>query len=79
MGMTGEAEDCASRLYIFWRGQDLDTPDCYGPEDVENCTFGRHLETRRDDRTYDIVHGGQAFYHMIVADIREYNTRMNLV
>ena len=38
--------------------------------DVTNCSFGRHLEARGDARTYDIVRGGQAFYHKIVTDSR---------
>ena len=57
-------------LYIFWPGGDVDD---YGPEDVTNCSFGRHLEARGDARTYDIVRGGQAFYHKIVTDLREWN------
>ena len=58
------------RLYIFWPDGDVDD---YGPESVENCSFGRHLEARGDARTYDIVRGGQAFYHKIVTDLREWN------
>ena len=60
--------EAVPRLYIFWPDQAV---DAYGPEDVANCTFGRHLEARDDARTYDIVHGGQAFYHQIVADLRD--------
>ena len=60
-------------LYIFWPDGDVDQ---YGPEDVANCSFGRHLETRDDTRTYDIVHGGQAFYHRIVTELREQNMAM---
>ncbi|MCR4960227.1 MAG: hypothetical protein K6A74_02145 [Lachnospiraceae bacterium] len=59
----------ASKLYIFWPDGSVDS---YGPEDVANCSFGRHLEARGDARTYDIVHGGQAFYHKIVTDLRNY-------
>ena len=62
--------DDVPRLYIFWPGGDVDD---YGPEDVTNCSFGRHLEARGDARTYDIVRGGQAFYHKIVTDLREWN------
>ena len=62
--------DDIPRLYIFWPGGDVDD---YGPEDVTNCSFGRHLEARGDARTYDIVRGGQAFYHKIVTDLREWN------
>ena len=61
--------DAVSRLYIFWPDGNVDS---YGPEDVENCSYGRHLEARGDARTYDIVHGGQAFYHQIVTDLRNY-------
>ncbi len=63
--------DDIPRLYIF-SGQAGDVDD-YGPEDVTNCSFGRHLEARGDARTYDIVRGGQAFYHKIVTDLREWN------
>ena len=58
------------KMYIFWTGNEV---DAYGPGDVANCSFGRHLETRDDNRTYDIVHGGQAFYHKIVTDLRDWN------
>ncbi len=35
--------DDIPRLYIFWPGGDVDD---YGPEDVTNRSFGRHLEAR---------------------------------
>lgn len=57
-------------LWMFWPDGSVNS---YGPEDVQNCSFGRHLEMRDDSRTYDIVHGGQAFYHQLVTDLREYN------
>ncbi|MCD8076450.1 MAG: hypothetical protein LUF27_15750 [Lachnospiraceae bacterium] len=63
------------RLYIFWPGGDVDD---FGPEDVENCSFGRHLEARSDARTYDIVRGGQAFYHKIVTDLRDWNVSADM-
>ena len=63
------------RLYIFWPDG---SHDDYGSDDVENCAFGRHLEARGDARTYDIVHGGQAFYHKIVTDLRDWNISANL-
>ncbi|MDD3796603.1 MAG: hypothetical protein PHE06_11680 [Lachnospiraceae bacterium] len=63
-------EETAPRLYIFYPDGDYDS---YGPEDVINCSFGRHLEARGDARTYDIVRGGQAFYHKIVTDLRDWN------
>lgn len=69
----GKEESCQEqipRLYIFWPDGDVDD---YGPEDVENCSFGRHLEARGDARTYDIVRGGQAFYHKVLTDLREWN------
>ena len=62
-------------VYIFWPGEE---PDIYGPDDVENCSFGRHLEARGDARTYDIVHGGQAFYHKLVSDLRNYNVSVQV-
>jgi len=63
------------RLYIFWPGGEVDD---FGPEDVENCSFGRHLEARSDARTYDIVRGGQAFYHKIVTDLRDWNVSADM-
>lgn len=63
------------RLYIFWPDG---SGDDYGAQDVINCSFGRHLEARDDARTYDIVHGGQAFYHKIVTDLRDYNVSANM-
>ena len=67
---VGSDEDAVPGVYIFWPGNDV---DLYRPEDVENCSFGRHLEARADARTYDIVHGGQAFYHKLVTDLRDFN------
>lgn len=58
------------QVYILWPDGKADN---YGPEDVQNCSFGRHLENRDDDRTYDIVRGGQAFYHKLVTDLRDWN------
>ncbi len=63
------------RLYIFWPNGDVDD---FGPEDVENCSFGRHLEARSDARTYDIVRGGQALYHKVVTDLRDWNVSANM-
>lgn len=57
-------------LYIFWPGGEVDD---FGPEDVKNCSFGRHLEARSDARTYDIVKGDQALYHKVVTDLRDWN------
>lgn len=72
-----EAKDACQipRLYIFWPDGDVDD---YRPEDVQNCSFGRHLEARGDARTYDIVRGGQAFYHKIVTDLRDWNVSSDL-
>jgi hypothetical protein len=74
MGIEG-GEDAAPALYLFWRGSQMDV---YRPEDVANCSFGRHLEARGDARTYDIVHGGQAFYHKMVTDLRDFNVSMRM-
>ena len=52
--------------------------DDYSADDIENCAFGRHLEARGDARTYDIVHGGQAFYHKLVTDLRDFNVSMKI-
>ena len=69
-GVDGDADDAVPRLYIFWPDG---TEDHYGPDDVKNCSFGRHVEARVDMLTYDIVRGGQAFYHKIVTDLRDWN------
>lgn len=69
-GVDGSASEAVPRLYIFWPDG---TQDNYGPEDVKNCSFGRHMEARVDMLTYDIVRGGQAFYHKIVTDLRDWN------
>ncbi len=72
-GEDAAAGEAIPQMIIFWADGERDQ---YGPEDVANCSYGRHLETRDDTRTYDIVHGGQAFYHQIVTDLREQNVEM---
>lgn len=74
-GRDGSEDEAVPRLYIFWPGGEVDS---FGPEDVKNCSFGRHLEARSDARTYDIVRGGQAFYHKIVTDLRDWNVSADL-
>ena len=69
------SEPQVPRFYIYWPDG---TQDDYGTEDIRNCSFGRHLEARGDARTYDIVHGGQAFYHQIVTDLRDWNVNANM-
>lgn len=69
-----QTEKAAPGMYIFWPDGRMDT---YGPEDVNNCSFGRHLEVR-DARTYDIIRGGQAFYHKILTDLRDWNVSSNM-
>ncbi len=69
------SEPQVPRFYIYWPDG---TEDDYSAEDVRNCSFGRHLEARGDARTYDIVHGGQAFYHRIVTDLRDWNVNANM-
>lgn len=68
--VRAKSEVQVPRFYVFWPDGSMDD---YGPDDVANCSFGRHLEARGDSRTYDIVYGGQAFYHRIVTDLRDYN------
>ena len=72
--MPNEGE-AVPKLYIFWPDGSSDE---YGAEDIENSSFGRHLEARGDARTYDIVHGGQAFYHKMVTDLRDYNVSASM-
>lgn len=74
-GYGQEAQGEIPQFFIFWPGGDFDH---YGPEDVRNCSFGRHLEARSDARTYDIVRGGQAFYHKIVTDLRDWNVSADM-
>jgi ppGpp synthetase/RelA/SpoT-type nucleotidyltranferase len=74
-GIRDVGEDAVPCLYIFWPDG---TEDHYGPEDVKNCSFGRHMEAREDVRTYDIVRGGQGFYHKIVTDLRDWNVSADI-
>ncbi|MDO4323149.1 MAG: hypothetical protein Q4C61_11525 [Lachnospiraceae bacterium] len=74
-GIGDVAEDGVPCMYIFWPDG---TEDHYGPEDVKNCSFGRHMEARVDMRTYDIVRGGQGFYHKIVTDLRDWNVSADM-
>lgn len=74
VGMDAEADDAVPKMYIFWPDGETDV---YGPEAVRNCSFGRHLEIR-DARTYDIVKGGQAFYHKIVTELRDWNVSADM-
>ncbi len=69
-------------LYVFWPkcnkqyGQNYNgiiQYDCYSASDVKECSFGRHHSKKNEYRTYDIVRGGQGFYHKLLADIRNYN------
>ncbi|MCR4715680.1 MAG: hypothetical protein K5656_00730 [Lachnospiraceae bacterium] len=67
-------------VYVFWPGFTAMEGDginpfyeSYDSEDVRTCSFGRHRETRDDVLTYDIVRGGQGFYHKLLTDIRNYN------
>ncbi len=67
-------------VYVFWPGFDVVDNDevnrfyeCYDDEDVRTCSFGRHRDTRDDVLSYDIVRGGQGFYHKLLTDIRNYN------
>ena len=69
------SEPQVPRFYIYWPDG---TQDDYSAADIRNCSFGRHLEARGDARTYDIVHGGQAFYHRIVTDLRDWNVNANM-
>ena len=73
--IPADVREALPRLYIFWPDGETDS---YGPEDVRNCSFGRHLEARVDARTYDIVRGGQAFYHKIVTDLRDWNVSADM-
>ena len=41
----------------------------YRPADIADCSFGRH-QVRHDVRRYDIVTGGQAFYHKLLHEMR---------
>ena len=69
------SEPQVPRFYVYWPDG---SQDDYSADDVENCSFGRHMEARGDARTYDIVYGGQAFYHRIVTDLRDWNVNANM-
>jgi hypothetical protein len=65
-------------VFVFWphnflmsRTENSCSYDYYSAADVENCSFGRHRETYDQTPTYDIVKGGQGFYHMLLRDIRD--------
>ncbi len=49
--------------------QEEDWCSVYTPEDVADCSFGRH-QVRHEIRRFDIVTGGQAFYHKLLHDMR---------
>ncbi len=74
-GLDADEDQAVPRIYVFWPDGSRES---YGPEDVAKCSFGRHLETQDDTRTYDIVHGGQAFYHQLVTDLREWNVQCSI-
>lgn len=69
-----------SRVYVFraWSHADDYNDNAgdikklmtvYTPEDVHTCLFGRH-QVRHDARRYDMVTGGQAFYHKLLYEMR---------
>ncbi|MCR5161994.1 MAG: hypothetical protein K6C06_09510, partial [Lachnospiraceae bacterium] len=70
-----EVPENGGKMIIFW--PDGDT-DIYTREDVESSTFGRHTDSRWDTRTYDIVRGGQAFYHRVVNELRDRNVAADM-
>ena len=41
----------------------------YKEEDILNCSFGRQ-QMKQEGRRYDIVKGGQAFYHKLLQEMR---------
>ena len=41
----------------------------YREEDILNCSFGRQ-QMKQAGRRYDIVKGGQAFYHKLLQEMR---------
>lgn len=41
----------------------------YREEDILNCSFGRQ-QVKQAGRRYDIVKGGQAFYHKLLQEMR---------
>lgn len=69
-------------LYIFWPKKNQvsvgEEVTVYSETDVKNCSFGRHREKSKDVRTYDIVKGGQGFYHMLLRDLRAYNVKQDI-
>ena len=69
-------------LYIFWPKATAlgfgESVSVYSAVDVKNCSFGRHREKSKDVRTYDIVKGGQGFYHMLLRDLRNHNVMQDI-
>lgn len=62
-------------VYLFKAARNLPERDIlrryvvYNPEDIHNCTFGRH-QVKNETNRYDIVTGGQAFYHKLLQTVR---------
>ena len=63
-------------VYLFKASQNLAEHDIlnhvtvYTPQDVADCSFGRH-QVKHDTRRFNIVRGGQAFYHKMLQQVRE--------
>lgn len=62
-------------VYVFRAAKNLPDRDIlhnylkYTADDVRDCSFGRH-QVRYETNRYDIVRGGQAFYHRLLMEVR---------
>ena len=62
-------------VYVFKPARNIADRDIVGnhirytESDVQGCSFGRH-QVRYETNRYDIVTGGQAFYHKLLFEVR---------
>jgi len=62
-------------VYVFRPARNLPDRDImhnylkYTEDDIRGCSFGRH-HVRYETNRYDIVTGGQAFYHKLLLEVR---------
>ena len=73
MGMTVTE----NAVYVFFpkteESSDEELPgySLYTEQDVRESYFGRH-QVRKDTNRYDIISGGQAFYHKLLMEVRSF-------
>lgn len=73
LGVPGAAK----AVYVFYPKTEEAGPDdtpgysMYTEQDVKDSYFGRH-QVRKDTNRYDIISGGQAFYHKLLMEVRSF-------